>query len=128
MRRRRTALGLTLLAAVAAIGLSACSGDSGSSLPRPNKASCTASYTYDQRLPKLVGKVDEQIALVEPIAANAPKDVKADAELFLDALRRVASGDKSVVDNKRVERAATNVNRRAADGCGLYNQDPSSGI
>jgi hypothetical protein len=120
---------LVLAGALLVAALAACSGDSASSLPRPNRAFCVAAYKYDKRLPKMIGKVDEQITLVEPIAANAPKDIKADADLFLDALRRVAAGDKSVVDNPKIQHAATNVNRRAADGCDLYKQDPSnSGI
>jgi hypothetical protein len=112
-----------------ALALAACSGDSTSSLPRPNKAFCVASFKYDDRLPKIIGNVKAHIALVEPIAANAPKDIKADAELFLDALRRVEAGDQSVVDNPKIKTAEENVNRRAADGCDLYKQDPSnSGI
>jgi hypothetical protein len=111
------------------VALAACSGESGSSLPRPSKAFCVASFKYDDRLPKIIGDVPAHIALVEPIAANAPKDIKADAELVLDALRRVQEGDKSVVDNPKIRAAEDNVNRRAADGCDLYKQDPSnSGI
>jgi hypothetical protein len=114
---------------VVVFGLAACSGESGSSLPRPSKAFCVASFKYDDRLPKIIGNVKAHIALVEPIAANAPKDIKADAELVLDALRKVEAGDKSVVDNPKIRAAEDNVNRRAADGCDLYKQDPSnSGI
>ena len=49
---------------------------------------------------------------------------------FLDAMKRRADGDTSVVDNPKIETAVENVNRRAADGCELYkqNQDGSGGI
>jgi hypothetical protein len=126
--------GMRVLRPLVAVGLlivalAACSGESGSSLPRPSKAFCLASFKYDDRLPKIIGNVKAHIALVEPIAANAPKDIKADAELVLDALRRVQAGDTSVVDNPKIRKAEDNVNRRAAAGCDLYKQDPgNSGI
>jgi hypothetical protein len=124
MRALRPVVALAALA----LGAAACSGDSTRALPRPSKAFCVAAFKYDDRLPKLVGKIRKQIALVEPIAANAPKDVKRDAELFLDALRRLEAGDKSVVDNAKVKRAIENVDRRAARGCDFYKQEPGSGI
>ena len=47
---------------------------------------------------------------------------------FLDALQRRADGDKSVVDNPKIEDAVNNVNRRAARGCNLFKREPGSGI
>ena len=122
----RAVVVLGLLAA----GLTACSRDSGSSLPMPSKAFCQAAYDYDTNLPKLIGKVQQQTDLVAKLAATAPKDIRRDAQTYLDAMQRRADGDRSVVDNPKIQTAVENVNRRAADGCQLYkqNKEGSSGI
>ena len=127
---------MRVLRAVVALGLlglalTACSGESDqSSLPTPSKAFCQAAYDYDTNLPKLIGKIDQQTALVQKLADHAPKDIAKDAQIYLDAMKRRAEGDKSVVDNPRIKTAVENVNRRAADGCQLYkqNQDGTGGI
>jgi len=126
MRVLRAVVALGLLAGA----LAACSGDSEKSLPTPSKAFCQAAYDYDTNLPKLIGKIQQQTALVQKLAEHAPKDIAADARTYLDAMERRAAGDKSVVDNPKVQTAVDNVNRRAADGCLLYkqNQDGSGGI
>ena len=69
MRALRSAVALVLLAAA----LTACSHDSESSLPTPSKAFCVAAYTYDDRAPKLIGKIDQQLALVQKMADHAPR-------------------------------------------------------
>jgi hypothetical protein len=122
----RAAVTLGLLAAA----LVACSGDSTKSLPTPSKAFCQAAYDYDTNLPKLIGKIDKQTALVQKLADHAPKDIAADAQTYLSAMKRRAAGDTSVVDNPKIQTAVENVNRRAADGCKLYeqNKDGSGGI
>ena len=124
------ALRAAVLLAVVAAGAAACSGESKSSLPRPSKAFCQAAYDYDTNLPKLVGKLEQQTALVQKMAEHAPKDIAADAQTYLDAMQRRADGDTSVVDNPKIEAAVDSVNRRAADGCDLYkqNQDGTGGI
>jgi hypothetical protein len=126
---------MRVLRAVVAIGLiavalAACSDDSSSSLPTPSKAFCQAAYDYDTNLPKLIGKIDKQTALVQKLAEHAPKDIAADAQTYLDAMKRRAAGDTSVVDNPKIKTAVENVNRRAAAGCELYkqNQDGGGGI
>jgi hypothetical protein len=127
MRSLRAAAILLLLAA----GAAACSEDSSSSsLPTPSRAFCKAAYDYDTNLPKLIGKIHKQTELVQKLADHAPRDIAADAQLYLDAMKRRARGDKSVVDNPKIKRAVENVNRRAADGCQLYkqNQDGTGGI
>jgi len=126
MRALRPVVALLLLAA----GLTACSRDQGATLPTPSKAFCQAAYNYDTNLPKLVGKLAQQTALVEKLAAHAPKDIAHDAQTYLDAMQRRVEGDTSVVDNPKIKAAVENVNRRAADGCQLYkqNQDGSGGI
>ena len=99
-------------------------------MPTPSKAFCQAAYDYDTNLPKLVGKLAKQTALVEKLAQHAPKDIAKDAQTYLDAMQRRAQGDTSVVDNPKIETAVENVNRRAADGCELYkqNRDGSGGM
>jgi ABC-type glycerol-3-phosphate transport system substrate-binding protein len=122
--------GAVAAALLLATGAAACSGDSSSSLPTPSKAFCQAAYDYDTNLPKLIGKINKQTDLVAKLAETAPKDIADDAEIYLDAMKRRAAGDTSVVDNPKIERAVDNVNRRASDGCELFkqNQDGSGGI
>ena len=45
-------------------------------------------------------------------------------------MQRRSQGDKSVVDNPKIRKAVESVNRRAADGCQLYqqNQDGTGGM
>jgi hypothetical protein len=106
-----------------AVALAACSGDSEASLPTPSKAFCKAAYDFDTNAPKLIGKIDKQTALVEEMSVHAPKDIARDAQLYLDAMQRRADGDKSVVDNPKIQAAVDNVNRRATAGCKLFNQN-----
>ena len=127
MRSLRAAVVLLLLVS----GVAACSDDSSSSsLPTPSRAFCKAAYDYDTNLPKLIGKIHQQTALVQKLAEHAPKDIADDAQVYLDAMQRRADGDKSVVDNPKIQRAVDNVNRRASDGCELFkqNQDGSGGM
>ncbi len=118
------------VALLLASGVAACSEDSSSSLPTPSKAFCQAAYDYDTNLPKLIGKIEKQTDLVAKLAETAPKDIAADARVYLDAMKRRAAGDRSVIDNPKIERAVDNVNRRASDGCELFkqNQDGTGGI
>jgi hypothetical protein len=98
----------------------------GGDTPNPPKAFCDAASRYDERLQK-GAELDEQIRLVEEIAATAPAKIKADAEKFLDALRRVET-DPSVRGNPDIQRAVEKVNRYAAQGCGFYERQPGGGI
>ena len=129
MQRMRVLRAAVLLALVT-LGATACSRDSGSSLPTPSRAFCQAAYDYDTNLPKLIGKPRKQTELVRKLAEHAPKDIAADAATYLDAMNRAVDGDDSVVDNPKIRDAVDNVNRRATDGCELYkqNKDGSSGI
>ena len=112
------------------MALTACSRDPEKSLPTPTKAFCQAAYDFDTKAPKLIGKVEQQTALVQRMADHAPKDVAKDAHTVLDAMQRVSAGDHSVVDNPSIQAALENVERRAINGCALYkqNKDGSSGI
>jgi len=112
---------------VLAAGAVACSGNDESSLPRPSKPFCEAAHRYDVRVEKRA-PIDEQIQIVQKMADHAPKDIARDTNIFLDALQRRREGDKSVIDNPKIEDAVNNVNRRAATGCDFYQQDPGSGI
>ncbi|HEY3670383.1 MAG TPA: hypothetical protein VGN51_05585 [Acidimicrobiia bacterium] len=118
-RGLRAVVAFGLLAAA----LAACSGDSEKALPTPTKAFCQAAYDYDTNLPKLMGKTAKQTALVEKLAAHAPKDIAKDAQTYLDAMQRAAGGDDSVVDNPKIQTAVENVERRAISGCALFNQN-----
>jgi hypothetical protein len=99
---------------------------SGGDAPKAPRAFCDAASRYDERLSK-GAKLDEQIRLVERIAATAPVKIKADAETFLDALRRVAT-DPSVKNDPRIKRAVEDVNRYAAQGCGFYERRGGGGF
>ena len=101
-----------------------------SNLPSPSTAFCAAARKYDDKIGTLTGKdrFTRQIELVTPLAEHAPKDVKRDAELFLDALQRRADGDTSVAKDPKIQRAIENVNRRAALGCDFYQGDGTSGV
>ena len=123
-------LRVVAVVAALAVGVAACSGeDPSTSLPKPNKAFCQAAYDYDTNLPKLVGKVAEQIALIRKMAANAPADVKDDAHAFLSAMEKYQQGDRSkALGSDKVKKAVDNVERRANNGCGLFKQDPPSGM
>jgi hypothetical protein len=99
-------------------------------LPAPSTAFCVAARRYDDKIAKLTGKdkFTKQVELVTPMAAHAPRDIKHDAELFLDALERRAGGDTSVAKDPKIRQAIENVNRRAAQGCDFYQGDSNSGI
>jgi len=112
---------------VAAAGLAGCSKEDAKSLPLPSKAFCQAAYTYDKKVERKAS-LAVQIKLVQTMVDHAPKDVAQDTRVFLDALQRRADGDKSVVDNPKIMKAVDNVNRRAQADCGLFTQDPPSGM
>ena len=118
---------MLVAAVLLTVGVTACTRDESSSLPRPSKPFCEAAHRYDVRVEKLA-PIGEQIQIVQRMADHAPKDIAKDTQTFLDALQRVADGDKSVVDNDRIRDAVDNVNRRASRGCNLFKQDPGSGI
>jgi hypothetical protein len=119
--------GPLLLAVCIAAGAASCSRDGGSSLARPSKPFCQAAYRYDKKVEKRAS-ISEQIRLVREMADHAPKDIARDTATFLDALERRADGDTSVVDNPDIQDAVENVNRRAANGCKLYQSDSAGGI
>ena len=110
---------------VAALVGGACSSESGNA-PKAPLAFCQAAARYDDRVSRNA-KIDEQIRLVQRMVDTAPAKIKANAQTFVDALRRVET-DASVKDNAKVKRAVENVNRYAAQGCGFYKQQGGGGI
>jgi len=97
-----------------------------SSAPKPSRAFCDAASDYDDRLSK-GAKLDEQIRIVQRMVDTASAKIEADAQTFVDALRRVEA-DPSVKDDAKVKKAVENVNRYAAQGCGFYKQQGGGGI
>jgi hypothetical protein len=124
MRTSRIAVAILVLGSLTAVGCKN-QGDATSDLPRPSKAFCVAAGRYDDRITTKHLPINGHITMVEKIAANAPPDVARDARTFLDALRRRAAGDTSVVDDPKVETAMNNVLRRAGQDCGWYQQKSS---
>ena len=122
MRHTRTVAVAVVAVAAALAGLGGCKtkDDTASDLPRPSRAFCAAAARYDERVTTAKLGIRDQIRMVEKIAAAAPKDIAEDAQTFLDALRRRATGDRSVVDNPRIKTAVDNVLRRAGQDCGWY--------
>jgi hypothetical protein len=99
---------------------------SGGSAPKAPEAFCDAAFKYDDRVSRNA-KIDEQIRLVQRMVDRAPAKIKADAQTFVDALRRVET-DPSVKDDLKIKRAVENVNRYAAQGCGFYKREGGGGI
>ena len=110
---------------VLALIASACRAEE-SSAPKPSRAFCDAASDYDDRLSK-GAKLDEQIRIVQRMVDTAPARIEADAQTFVDALRRVEA-DPSVKDDAKVKKAVESVNRYAAQGCGFYKQQGGGGI
>jgi hypothetical protein len=118
---RRLAAGVLLISVV----LVAACRDSGSA-PKAPAAFCEAASKFDDRVSR-GAKVDEQIRLVQRMVDVAPAKIKADAQTFVDALRRVET-DPSVKDDPKIKRAVDDVNRYAAQGCGFYERRGGGGI
>ena len=117
---------MALLVALVVAG-AACSGERASSLPEPKPGFCEAAKRYDHRVER-DAPLAEQITIVAKMARNAPKDVAADTNLFLEALQKLQRGDESVVDNPKIQAAVENVNRRAQNGCEFFKRRPGSGL
>jgi len=121
--RRLTALVLLAVVATAA----ACGGSS--EKPTVNKAFCDAAGRYEKELQRQLKRkvvdVDAQIAIIEDLAEAAPKPIRPEAERFLDALQRVED-EPELRDDPDIRKAVDDVNRYAAQGCGVY--DRRSGI
>jgi hypothetical protein len=131
-RRTRRALASAVAVAAASVALAACHDPAKSSLPAPAIPFCAAAQRYDEAIqkPSKATRQEQaaaQVPLVEKMAVAAPADVKRAAGIFLDAMRRRAAGDASVVDQPSVRRAVDDVNRRAGNGCGFYKSQSGGG-
>lgn len=113
------------IALIAGIG-AACASQS---RPEASPAFCRAADRYNTELERAqkngTADVERQLPLVEALVETAPKEVKADAETFADALRRVET-DPGLRDDPDVKIAVENVNRFANQACNVYERD--SGI
>ena len=121
MRPLRAVLVLALLA----VALTACSRG-GADLAEPKPGFCEAAARYDREVER-EASLAKQIEILEKLERNAPEDVAEDATTFLDAMRSLRDGDRSVVDDPVIQDAVEHVNRRAADGCGFYESEPGDG-
>ena len=116
-------IGLVALATIATLAQGQ-RGNDLSSQPRPSRAFCAAAAKYDEVT--TTGKplsLTRHIAMTHAIAASAPRDTKADATVVWHSYRKLAGGDRSVVDNPRVKAALDHVNRRATQTCGWFQRD-----
>jgi hypothetical protein len=125
MRPLRATVVLVLLT----VAVTACSRG-GTELSEPKPGFCEAAARYDRRVERNAS-ISEQIDILEKLERNAPKDVAADATLFLDTMRAFQQGDEAardeIRDDPRVQEAVENVNRRAAESCGFFESEPGDG-
>jgi hypothetical protein len=114
------------IVAVAVIAASVAAGCSSEKTPPASKAFCNAANRYNNEIVReqKKGKIDtqRQIAIVEDLAANAPRAIRSDTQTFLDALRRVDS-DPSLKSDPKIKDAVDSVNRYANKACGVYSRD-----
>ena len=98
--------------------------------PCPCRAGRSARprHDYDTNLPKLIGKIAEQTALVAKLAAQRAEGHRrrrADLPRRDGTPRRRRHVGRSTTRRSRT--AVENVNRRAAEGCELYKQNKDGG-
>lgn len=126
MRRLARLARLAPLAVAVAVLGAACAS---TAKPTASRAFCTAADRYNTELERAqkkgVADVERQLPLVEALAAAAPRTIRADAETFVDAMRRVQT-DPAIRDDPAVLKAVENVNRFANQACNVYERD--SGI
>jgi hypothetical protein len=111
---------------VASVAVAASCGSDSRDAPKAPLAFCKAAARYDDRVSRNA-KIDEQIRLVQRMVDTAPAKIRADAQTFVDALRRVET-DPSVKKDPKVKAAVEDVNRYAAQGCGFYERQGGGGI
>jgi hypothetical protein len=123
----RTVRVTSILVLVGLLGALATACSKGEELATPKPGFCEAAARYDKRVERNA-KLPEQITILEKLERNAPKDIAADATLFLTSMRKLEAGDTSVIDNAKVAQAVENVNRRAINGCEFFKKEPGSGL
>ncbi len=95
--------------------------------PPANRAFCNAAERWDAEIERTQREgevdIDRQLPIVEDLAESAPKQIAADAQVFLDAMQRRADGDRSVVDDPEIQESVDEVNRYANKACNVYERD-----
>lgn len=116
--RRLAPIVLVVLVIVAACG--------STEKPEASRAFCLAADKYNTELERAKKEtradLDRQLPFVEEIARTAPRQIRADAATFVDALRRLPD-DPSVKTDPAVRDAVDNVNRFANQACNVYQSD-----
>jgi hypothetical protein len=115
-------IGIVAIATIAALAQGEGSNDL-SKLPVPSRAFCSAAAKYDEVATAKQLPLSRHIAMTHAIAVAAPADSKADAMLVWRSYRKLAAGDRSVVDDPKVKAALDHVNRRATQTCGWFKRD-----
>jgi hypothetical protein len=132
-RRARIWLWALLGLLVVAIGaVSVIGRQQETSVKKAPRNFCKAAKAYEDDIDRFgqnyITMLDRQIERVEEIAATAPRNVQADAELFLASLRayEAAPDEKAredLRDDPEVEAAIVNLNRRWNQGCDVFTRD-----
>lgn len=121
---RRGRVGLVLVL-VATLLMAACSSSENKKLSA-SSAFCRAAERYSTELQhaERVGEANasRQLPLIEELARTAPKKIKAEAEIFAQAVRDVKK-DPTVKDRPKVQKAVDAVNRYANQACNVYKRD-----
>jgi len=115
-------IGIVAIATVAALA----QGQPGNDLsdnPRPSRAFCRAAAAYDKATTTKPLPLRRHIELTHAMAETAPADTKADAVTVWKSYRKLAAGDRSVVDDPDVKAAVEHVNRRATQDCGWFKRE-----
>ena len=124
------ATGIVVVALVVWVLSTGGESDPGNKITAPRDF-CKAAGRYEKTVERHVGdgrrtraEYGREIALVEGIVATAPPKVHADAETFLAALREAeAHPNRKVEVDPSVKQAVDSVNRKFAQGCGIYARD-----
>jgi hypothetical protein len=116
-------VGLVALATIATLAQGR-PGNDLSTNARPSRAFCRAAAAYDKATTTSRSvPLERHITMTHAIATTAPRDTKADATLVWRSYRKLAGGDRSVVDKPRVKAALDHVNRLATQDCGWIQRD-----
>jgi len=121
------ATGIVVVGLVAWVVVTGGESDRGNEITAPRDF-CKAAGRYEKTLERhsVDGKRSpaeyaREIELVEAVVATAPPKVHTDAETFLAALREAEQHPNRKVEvDPSVKRAVDNVNRKFAQGCGIY--------
>ncbi len=115
-------IGIVAIATIATFAQGEQSNDL-SKLTVPSRAFCRAAAKYDEATTTKPLSLARHVTMTHAIAEAAPADTKADALLVWKSYRKLAAGDRSVVDDPTVKAAIDHVNRRATQTCGWFKRD-----